>query len=70
MTAVVVPKLPTLALPTTLAVPAILAPVAVTTNCAVALPPINVETFAPDVSVMLLVPLMINGILALVVNIP
>ena len=30
----------------------------------------NVEMFAPDVSVMLLVPLLINGILALVVNMP
>ena len=65
-----VPILPILALPTTLTVPEILAPVDVTTNCAVALPAIKVETLPPDASVILLVPLLINGMLALVVNIP
>ena len=49
---VAVPKLPTFALPTTLAVPGIFAPVDVTTNCAVALPPMNVLTLPAEVIVM------------------
>ena len=67
MIAVAVPKLPTLALPTTLAVPEIFAPVDVTTNCAVALPPIKVETLPADVMVILLVLFFINPLLIVVI---
>ena len=65
--AVAVPKLPTLALPVTLAVPGIFAPVEVTTNCAVALPPMNVETFPADAMVILLVLFFINPLLIVVI---
>ena len=47
---------PVTMLPTTLAYPATFTPVAVTTICAVELPPMNVDTFAPDAIVIFDVP--------------
>ena len=63
---VVIIAVPVLKLPT-LALPVMLAPVEVTTNCAVALPPIKVETLPADAIVILLVPFCINPLLIVVI---
>jgi hypothetical protein len=57
-------------LPEMFAYPGIFAPVDVTTNCAVALPAVNTDTFAFDVIVTLEVPFCTNPVLAAVVKIP
>ena len=63
----VAPILPTLALPPMFAVPGILAPVLVTTNCAVALPAVNTETLPLDAIVTFEVPFCIKPLLIVVI---